>query len=283
MEAMCDWCGQVVPIGMDGTCFLGHPVSAPPVPTAAAAEPVELDVASLPPAAIDAVAPVPDFTTVGPSLPAPPPQADLGPVPPLLPPLPPVPTGAPTAPQPPHAPLLPPPVPVPPVPVAPTPLPEPVGVFAPAGAVNAQNPVDAAFAPLINATVPHDPTTMQPVQPIGAAMPPQAPTGPGWQAVHIADDVAVFEYRPPGPVSAPADVITQLTPPVVQPPAPQHPHVAAPPSAAPSDAGADVAAFAPGDELDMPESGSKVRMIVMLAILALVALGAAVAFAFGLI
>lgn len=289
MEAMCDWCGQVVPVGLDGTCFLGHPVSAAPVP-AAGPGPVDLDIAAEPSHPADTVAPVPDFAAVGSPLPPPPAPADLGPVPPLLPPQPPIFSGAPSAlaaPAPPHAPIVPPPMPVPPLAAAPAPAPQPVGALATTAAMPVQNPVDAAFAPLINATAPHDPAVAQQMQP-ALALPPQAPTGPGWQAVHIADDVAVFEYRRPDAAAGPAGVVSQL-PPSVAPPLPPAPYPAVVPAPIGADAlgtpvaDSDVAQFAPGDELDIPDSGSKVRVIVMLAILVVVALGAALAFAFGLI
>lgn len=290
MEAMCDWCGQVVPIDLDGSCFLGHPVSAAAQPVA----PVDLDVATPPPTPLDTVASIPEFTAVAsPPLPAPPMPADMGPVPPALPPQPPVFAGsapAPAAPQPPHAPIVPPPLPAPPVPVG---AGAPLGSGLP-GAPMSPNPVDAAFAPLTGASASaaapplmtpqaYAPSPPQPFAPVpatpqqhehaGPALPPQAPTGPGWQAVHLADDVAVFEYRPPGAAAPTDDVIAQLPPPAV-------------PAAASAPEGlsaADVAAFAPNDELGIPESGSKTRQILLLAVLAIVALGAAVAFALGLI
>lgn len=285
MEAMCDWCGQVVPIGLDGACFLGHPVSVPP----STAGTPELDIATPPPPPLDTVAPVPDFATV-PALPqpAPPQHADIGPVPAALPPQPPVFAGTPAvpaAPQPPHAPIVPPPMPSPPVPVG-------AGALAgpgPTASVAEPNPVDAAFAPLTGASSqgplqagpqPQAFTQVLPAQPQvppGLALPPQAPTGPGWQAVHIADDVAVFEYRPPGGAVSADDVVAQLPPP------PGHPGAAGPEGAGVPVSPPDVASFAPGDELDIPDKGSKTRQILLLAILAIVALGAAVAFAFGLI
>ncbi|MBX7159648.1 MAG: hypothetical protein K1X95_05085 [Acidimicrobiia bacterium] len=284
MEAMCDWCGQVVPISVDGTCFLGHPVSASATRSASAA--AEIDIAAPPPLPADTVAPVPDFTAITPDptpapIPAPPLQADPGPVPVSLPPQPPVFAAAPpmpAAPQPPHAPIVPPPVPAPPV---------PVGIGAPSiqgqsAPMPSENPVDAAFAPLIDPAPPMSDTqripipTAQAPAPTGPALPPQAPTGPGWQAVHIADDVAVFEYRPPHATSPSDDVVAHLPPPTVVP-APPAGQAAAPVSAA------DVAGFAPGDELDIPEKGSKTRQIVLLAILAVVVLAAVLAFAVGLI
>lgn len=321
MEAMCEWCGQVVPIGLDGSCFLGHPVSASAVATAAATpwqddapgQPeFDLDIAAAPPEPLDTVPPMPDFAAMPPPMVAPPVPVDQGPVPAVLAPQGPVfaPTPAGAAPQPPQVPLMPPapppmPMPLAPVPVTAAPVPGAVGAAA-APLPMAANPVDAAFAPLISADVPAQvppPPGPFPAPPSGPALPPQAPTGPGWQAVHIADDVAVFEYRPPRAAVPGDEVVATLPPPLTQAPhvgVPTEQTPVVPPGLGPLPPAAtggpppgdpyhsvvseeDVAAFAPGDELDIPRSGSRTRQIVLLAILVVVALAAAIAFAFGLI
>lgn len=100
--------------------------------------------------------------------------------------------------------------------------------------------------------------------------------------MHVADDVAVFEYRPPKGPAVADPVLAPLPPPDI-----------ARPGLASSGAGpltvgapledADVAAFAPGEELDLPESGSRMRQVILLCILAVVVLGAVLAFALGLV
>lgn len=312
MEAMCEWCGQVVPVGLDGTCFLGHSMSASVMATASAAsthddaplpQAYDLDIATAPDP-LDTVPPLPDFAAMPPPLTAPPIPVDQGPVPPVL--APQGPAFAAAAPQPPQVPLIPPAP--PPMPVAAVAVPQPVG--AAAGPVPlAANPVDAAFAPLISAELPNQvPSQPSPLTGPGSGptLPPQAPTGPGWQAVHIADDVAVFEYRPPGGAVPGDGMVGTLPPantrapqagfpteqtPVLHPPGPgtgplPTAYPGGPPPGDPYHSVVseeEVATFAPGDELDIPHSGSRTRQIVLLAILVVVALAAGLAFAFGLI
>jgi len=219
MEAMCEWCGQQVPVNPDGTCFLGHPavVMGGPIPAPEAAPPDFVDVMAPPPAQDDMIAPLPDVFVLGEDggheTLAPPPAA--GPA-----------MAVPAVPAPAFAAAAPP----MPMAAAPPPMPPPMelqGAVLAAPTVAQPLPMappppfatSPAVAPPTAAPAPPMPVSMPAVAAPAATGPHLTPPAPG----PLTESLPAVTMAPPGPMMAPvagmspAQPISTLPP---QPPAP---------------------------------------------------------------